>query len=249
MKTKISITLIALLFCISSISTALAGEVRISAGAGMKDVVNELADNYTKKHPGTAFVRNWGPSGALAAQIENGAPTDLFISANEKWIYYLRDKNLLDNRRIAPFAWNSIVVIGNPASGISSMKDLTKAGKIALGNPKSAPAGEMALEAIRKSGLERQLEGRLVLTKDVLESLMYAESGTVDASFVHLTEALTARSAKILFRVPQNLYTRVPYTMGVTRKGSASHEVSAFFDYLKSTEAKAVLRKWGYELK
>ncbi|NTU91152.1 MAG: extracellular solute-binding protein, partial [Chlorobiaceae bacterium] len=87
--------LFSLLLTMTSISTAFAGEVRISAGAGMKDVVNELADNYTKKHPGTAFVRNWGPSGALAAQIENGAPTDLFISANEKWIYYLRDKNLL----------------------------------------------------------------------------------------------------------------------------------------------------------
>lgn len=241
--------LLTLLLTLTSISTVLAGEVCISAGAGMKDAVNDLADNFTRKHPGTTFIRNWGPSGALAAQIENGAPTDLFISANEKWIYYLRDKNLMDNRRIAPFAWNSIVVIGNPASGISSMKDLSRAGKIAIGNPKSAPAGEMALEAIRKSGLDQQLEGKLVLTKDVLESLMYAESGTVDASFVHLTEALTARTAKILFRVPRNLYTRVPYTMGVTGKGSGKPEVTAFFDYLKSREAMAVLRKWGYELK
>ncbi|NTU93221.1 MAG: molybdate ABC transporter substrate-binding protein [Chlorobiaceae bacterium] len=249
MKHRTLQTLLSAILAAVISTSAMAGEIRLSAGAGMKDVLNELADTYAKKHPGITIIRNWGPSGALAAQIENGAPTDLFISANQKWAYYLRDKTLLDNTRIAPFAWNSIVVIGDPASGINSMDTLAKASKIAMGNPRSAPAGEMAMEAIRKAGMEKALEGKIVLAKDVLESLMYAETGTVDASFVHRTEAMTAKKAQILFRVPQELYARVPYTMGVTSRAASNPEVTGFFEYLNSAEAKAVLKKWGYELK
>jgi molybdate transport system substrate-binding protein len=241
--------LFAILLATMTSTVALAGEIHLSAGAGMKEVLIELSEQFAKTHPGTMFIRNWGPSGTLALQIENGAPTDLFVSANEKWIYYLREKNLLDNSKVSPFAWNSIVVIGNPALGISSMKELARLDRIALGNPDSAPAGEMALEAIRTAGIEKQLNGRLVRTRDVLESLMYAESGVVDASFVHLTEALTAKKAKILFTVPQNLYTRVPYTMGVTKKGASNVEVTRFYDYLKSPEARTILKRYGYALK
>lgn len=249
MRKKLTAALFGLLLALVAHPRLLAGEIRLSAGVGMKNVVNQLADTYARKHPGTTIVRNWGPSGTMATQIENGAPTDLFISANEKWIFYLRDRNLLDNARISPFAWNSIVVIGSPASGINTMQKLNRADKIAMGNPKAAPAGEMAIEAIRNAGIEKRLEGKIILAKDVLESLMYAESGFVDAAFVHLTEAKTATRAKILFRVPQELYSRVPYTMAVTRRARANPEVSGFFDYLKSAEAKNILIKWGYELK
>jgi molybdate transport system substrate-binding protein len=247
MKTIFKTVLAATLLSAAFNTVALAGNIRMSAGAGMKPVLEKLSDNYSKKHPGTSFINNWGASGALAAQIENGAPSDIFISANTKWVYYLRDKNLIENSRIAPFAWNSIVVIGNPALKIRSMKDLARIDKLAMGNPNSAPAGEMAMEAIRKAGIENQLEGKIVMTKDVLESLKYAESGAVDASFVHLTEAMSATKAKILFTVPQSLYTRVPYTMGLTR--SASSEAAGFFDYLQSPEAKTTLKRYGYELK
>ncbi|UWX56867.1 substrate-binding domain-containing protein [Chlorobaculum sp. MV4-Y] len=78
------------------------------------------------------------------------------------------------------------------------------------------------------------------------QTMMYAESGTVDAAFVHLTEALTAKKAKILFTVPHALYTRTPFTMALTSIGAANSEAKLFFNYLRSTEAKRILERYGY---
>ncbi len=83
-------------------TAAMAAEVNLSVAASMKDVVNELTDSYTKKNPSVKFIKNYGASGALAKQIEHGAPADLYISANEKWMDYLKDKKLMDNRSIVP---------------------------------------------------------------------------------------------------------------------------------------------------
>jgi molybdate transport system substrate-binding protein len=237
--------LFALMLAIIS-APALAGEIRLSAGAGMKEVLDVLAGKFAKAHPGAMFIKNYAAAGALAMQIENGAPADVYISADSKWVEYLKAKKLLAPVWIAPFAWNEIVVIGNPALKVSSMNDLARLGRIALGNPNSAPAGAMAMEAIKSAGVEKQLTGKLVMTRDMPQTLMYAETGTVDAAFVHLTEALTARKAKILFTVPHTLYTRTPFTMALTPSGAANADTRTFFNYLKSNEVKRILERYGY---
>lgn len=228
---------------------AFAGEIRLSAGAGMKEVLDVLSGNFAKAHPGNTFIKNYAAAGALAMQIENGAPADVYISADSKWVEYLMAKKLLAPAWTSPFAWNEIVVVGNPALKVSSMNDLTKLGRIAMGNPNSAPAGEMAMEAIKSAGLEKPLAGKLVMTRDMPQTMMYAETGTVDAAFVHLTEALTAKKAKILFTVPHTLYTRSPFTMALTSTGAANNEAKLFFNYLRSTEAKRILERYGYLMK
>lgn len=240
--------LFALLLVISS-TPALAGEIRLSAGAGMKTVLDVLSGSFVKAHPGSTFIKNYAAAGALAMQIENGAPADVYISADSKWVEYLEARRLLAPESIATFAWNEIVVVGDPSRKISSMNDLSKLGRIALGNPNSAPAGEMAMDAIISAGLEQQLAGKLVMTRDMPQTLMYAETGAVDAAFVHLTEALTARKAKILFTVPHTLYDRTPFTMALTPGGAVNAEARSFFSYLKSAEAKRVLKNYGYLMK
>lgn len=226
-------------------SPALAGDVNLSAAASLKEVINELSDNFAKKNPGVKFVKNYGASGALVKQIENGAPSDVFISANLEWMDYLKKKNLADVPSIGTFTYNTLVFAGTPGKA-SSMRDLIKLERIAIGSPKSVPAGEYTTEAFKKAGLDKQLEKKLVMAKDVRECLMYAERGEVDGAFVYRTDALQARQARILFTVPQDLYPRVTYPMSLTVTGAKNKDAAAFFAYLHGDEAKAVLTKYGF---
>jgi molybdate transport system substrate-binding protein len=97
-----------------------------------------------------------------------------------------------------------------------------------------------------KAGLNKQLEKKLVMAKDVRECLMYAERGEVDGAFVYKTDALQAKQAKILFTVPKELYPQVTYPLALTVTGAKNKDAMAFFAYLHGDEAKAVLTKYGF---
>lgn len=225
-----------------------ADEVNLAVAASLKEVVNELTDSFAGNHQGVKFLKNYGGSGALAKQIENGAPADIFISANPEWMEYLKNRKLADTGSIGTFAYNTLVFAGAPGRA-SSMKDLLKLGMIAIGSPKSVPAGEYAMEALRKAGIDKQLEKKLVMAKDVRECLMYAERGEVDGAFVYRTDALQAKQARILFSVPRELYSRVTYPMGMTATGVRSGDARAFYHFLQSEEARRVLRKYGFDVR
>ncbi|WP_224984424.1 molybdate ABC transporter substrate-binding protein [Geomonas agri] len=222
----------------------LAGEITISAAASLKEAINELADSFTRKHPDTRIVRNYGASGTLAKQIESGAPADIFISANEQWMSYLQERRLVSSVEI--LACNTLVFAGSTTKRVSGMHDLVALDRIALGSPKSVPAGEYAAEAISKAGLTRQLGGKLVFAKDVRESMMYAERGEVEGAFVYRSDALLGKRARILFTVPQKLYPRVTYPMALTSSAAGKGEAAAFFHYLKQPETVSVLKKYGF---
>jgi molybdate transport system substrate-binding protein len=238
-------TLTALLCLVVCATSALAGEVDLFVAASLKEVINELSDSYSRSHPGVKFVKNYGASGQLAKQIENGAPSDIFISANHEWMDYLKGKNLADSASIDTFTYNTLVFAGAPGKA-SGLQDLLKLDRIAIGSPKSVPAGEYALAALKKAGLDKKLEKKLVMAKDVRECLMYAERGEVDGAFVYRTDALQAKLARILFTVPQDLYPRVVYPMGLTSAGAKNRDAAAFLVYLHGSEAKAVLAKFGF---
>jgi molybdate transport system substrate-binding protein len=241
--------MITALFCLLLLATpVIAGDVNLFVAASLKEVINDLSDSFAKKNPGVKFVKNYGASGALVKQIENGAPSDVFISANLEWMDYLKSKKLADVASIGTFTYNTLVFAGTPGKA-SSMQDLIKLERIAIGSPKSVPAGEYATEAFKKAGLDKQLEKKLVMAKDVRECLMYAERGEVDGAFVYRTDALQAKQAKILFTVPQELYPRVTYPMALTTAGAKNKEAAAFFGYLHSDDANSVLAKYGFATK
>ena len=226
-------------------TSAVAGDINLSVAASLKDVANELSDNFAKQHPGVKFFKNYGASGALSKQIESGAPSDIFIAANLEWMDYLKSRKLVDSASIGTLTYNTLVFAGAPGKAFS-LQDLVKLERIAIGSPKSVPAGEYAAEAIKKAGLDKQLEKKLVMAKDVRECLMYAERGEVDGAFVYKTDALLAKQAKILFTVPQEMYPRVTYPMALTVSGTKNKEATAFFAYLHGDEAKTVLVKFGF---
>jgi len=234
------------LFCLLILaSPVLAADVNLSVAASLKEVINDLSDSFARKHPGVKFLKNYGASGALAKQIDSGAPSDIFITANLEWMDYLKNRKLIDSASIGTFTYNTLVFAGTPGKA-ASMQDLTKLEKIAIGSPRSVPAGEYAMEAFKKAGLDKQLEKKLVYAKDVRECLLYAERGEVDGAFVYKTDALLAKQAKILFTVPQELYPRVTYPMALTVAGVKNRNAAAFFAYLHSDDAKAVLTKYGF---
>jgi len=227
---------------------AVAGEVNLSVAASLKEVVNELSDGFARKNPGVKFLRNYGASGSLAKQVENGAPADIFIFANLEWLDYLKNKKMVDSASVGTFAYNTLVFAGMPGKA-ASLQELTRLERIAIGSPKSVPAGEYAVEAMRKAGMEKQLEKKLIMARDVRECLMYAERGEVDGAFVYRTDALLAKKAKILFSVPQELYPRVTYPMALTVAGAKNRDATAFFAYLRGEEARTVLARFGFAVR
>ena len=227
-----------------------AGDVNLSGAASLKDVVSELENIFAKNNPGVTFQNNFGASGAVAKQIENGAPADLFFSANLQWMDYLKGKKFMDDKNIRTFAFNTLVFVGKPDLKVKTMRDVAKLDKIAIGSPKSVPAGEYAVQAFKKAGIDKQLENKLVMAKDVRACLMYADSGEVSGAFVYKTDAeLMAKNVKILFTVPQDLYPRVTYPVGLTTAGSKKPEAVAFYKFLQSPEAEKVLVKYGFAVK
>jgi molybdate transport system substrate-binding protein len=239
---KVFIQLFCLIIMVLPVSAA---NVNLSIAASLKEVINELSGSFARKHQGVKFVKNYGASGQLAKQIENGAPTDIFISANLEWMDYLKGRKLLDNASISAFTYNTLVFAGMPGKA-SSIQDLPKLERIAIGSPKSVPAGEYAMETLKRAGLDKQLEKKMVMARDVRECLLYAERGEVDGAFVYRTDALLAKQAKILFTVPPELYPRIIYPMALTATGAKNRDAVAFFAYLHGVEAKSVLSRYGF---
>jgi molybdate transport system substrate-binding protein len=226
--------------------SAVAGEVNLSAAVSLKDVLTELAGAFAKKNPAVTFRTNFGASGALAKQIENGAPADLFFSANVEWMDYLKQKNLIDDKSRAPFAFNELVFVGKPGLDVSGMADVVKLEKVAIGSPGSVPAGDYAMQAFKKAGIDTELEHRLVMAGDVRACLTYADRGEVDGAFVYKTDALLAKNARVLFTVPQKFYSRVTYPMALTQVGVKNSDALAFVRFLRSAETRQVLLKYGF---
>jgi molybdate transport system substrate-binding protein len=143
-----------------------------------------------------------------------------------------------------------VVFVGKPGLKVKSLQDVVKLERVAIGSPKSVPAGQYAMEAITRGGVAKQLKKKLVMARDVRECLMYAERGEVDGAFVYKTDAeIMAKNAKILFTVPQKFYSRVTYPVALTVTGSKKAEAVAFYKFLQSAEAKLVLSKYGYAVK
>ncbi|MDR2550999.1 MAG: molybdate ABC transporter substrate-binding protein [Desulfobulbus sp.] len=225
-----------------------ADAINISVPASMTDVVKELAERYKAAGKEVAIVPNFGPSGALAKQIDEGAPADLFISANQKWMTYLRDAKKIEPQSEKILAVNTLVFVGAKNPAVTKLADIVGLKRIAIGSPKSVPAGEYAAQAMEKAGIYKQLEEgqKLVMAKDVRQSLIYADRGEADGAFVYKTDALMATQAVILFEVPQDLYDQVTYPIALTANGAKQAEAKAFYDFLTGPEALKVFLKYGF---
>ncbi|MDR9502065.1 MAG: molybdate ABC transporter substrate-binding protein [Desulfurivibrionaceae bacterium] len=229
--------------------SATAGEVRLSVAASMTEVSKELISAFGKENPGTAVLPNFASSGALAKQIAQGAPADLYISANQRWMAYLIEKKGIVPQTVQVFAYNSLVFVGRGAKPLNSLKDIVSLSLLAIGSPKSVPAGQYAAQALRAVGVYEQLarDHKLVMAKDVRQALIYAERGEVDGAFVYRTDAMLARQAAVLLTVPAELHDRIAYPLGLTQSGARNRAAQAFFTFLQGPVAAEILAAYGFE--
>ncbi len=229
---------------------AQAGQVRVSVAKSMSNLYTSLIKNFQEQHPDVKIVPNFASSGALAKQIEQGAPADIYVSANPKWMTHLIEKGKIKTDTKKIFAHNALVFVGKSSTDAHSMDDLQKMRRVALGSPSSVPAGQYAKQAMDKAGIYEEMlkKGQLVMAKDVRQALIYADRGETDGAFVYKTDAMLATSAKILFEVPVDLYSQVTYPVAMTKESDGNVDAKRFYDYIVSEAAHPEMIRLGFTL-
>jgi molybdate transport system substrate-binding protein len=227
-------------------------ELTISAAASLTDALTEIQKAYEADNSTIKLSFNFGASGALQQQIEQGAPVDLFLSAAVKNMTALVDKQLIDPNQQINLLKNELVVVV-PVDGktpIERVSDLTKAEvkTVAIGIPESVPAGSYAKEALTNAQLWDTLQPKSVQAKDVRQVLQYVETGNADAGFVYKTDALTTDKVKVAFAVDAASYKTIQYPIGIVKATKHATEADEFYSYLQTQESLDVFVKYGFSV-
>ncbi len=221
----------------------------ILAAASLTGAMTELATTYEAKS-GTRVVVSFAASSTLAKQIEHGAPADLFMSADLKWMDYLVDKKQIDATSRVDLLGNALVVIAPVGKGFAFKvergfpAEQAFAGRLAVGDPTNVPAGIYAREAFFRLGWWPWLEKRLAPTADARAALRLVESGEVDCGVVYATDAKSSARVEVIATIPGDLHTPVRYPVAATV--NAGPAARAFLAYLIGPEAKPVYERYGF---
>jgi molybdate transport system substrate-binding protein len=222
----------------------------VGAAISLKESFSELGDIYQRR-TGTKVTFTFGSSGQLEKQIEAGAPMDVFASAAEKEMDELQAKNLIDRATRRDFAGNSLVLVVPTDSRIQlkSFLDLEKpiVSKIAIGNPKTVPAGQYAQELLRNTQLWPKVEPRLILGENVRQVLDYVSRGEVDAGIVYATDVQVAQGKVVVAaRAADHDYGPILYPLAVVKDSTNAKAARGFVDLVVSPEGDQILKKHGF---
>ncbi len=224
--------------------------ITVSAAVSLKDVFNEIGVLY-KARTGSDAAFNFGASGNLQRQIEAGAPSDVFASAGSKQMDELAAKGLIDDGSRRDMAANTLVLV--VPSGlrltIAGFSDLANAEvkRIAVGNPKTVPAGQYTEQVFTRSGIKQGLEPKLILAEDVRQVLDYVKRGEVDAGIVYATDAQIAGDrVRVAATAPDGGHDPILYPIAVIKDTKNKRAASQFVDTVMSPEGQAILEKYGF---
>lgn len=237
-----------------SISTFVAqsnGSLLVSTAASLKEVMEEIKTNYQQSKPGVTINYNFGASGALLQQIQQGAPADIFISAGKKQVDTLEQSGKLVTGTRSILAKNRLVLIVPKSSvGITSFFNLTKdtIKKIAIGEPRSVPAGQYAEQVLQKLGIYNKVKTKFVYANNVRQVLAAVEAGNADAGLVYRTDAKISNKVKTVVAADEKYHSPIVYPMGVLKQSKNVAAATEFAQYLSGEQAKAVLKKYGFIL-
>ena len=221
----------------------------ISAAASLKEALSEIKPIYQQVKSNVTVNYNFAASGNLQQQIENGAPADIFFSAAKKQMDALQEKNLIfpDTRR--NLLTNSLVlIVPINSKGITSFRDLTAANvrRIAVGEPRSVPAGQYAEEVLINLGILEQLKPKFVLSNNVRNVLAAVESGNADAGVVYATDAKLSDGVRIVATVPANLHSPIVYPVAVLKNSKNAATAREYVQFLGSDRAFSIFEKYGF---
>ena len=208
-----------------------AAEVRVFAAVSLTEALEEIAAGYTRDE----VVFHFGASSLLARQIEQGAPADLFLSADEARVDALATKGLIRTR--VSVLSNTLVVVGTPLSSARS---------VALAEPSSVPAGVYARAWLQKIGMWERIAPKVIPTENVRTALAAVESGNVDAAIVYKTDARIAKHARIVFEVPRVQGPPISYPFALLRDAENRDAAMRFLQHLQSKEALRIFAKHGF---
>ena len=238
--------------------TAAAGaenEVVVFAAASTTNAITEIGALFNARGSGP-IKPSFASSSTLAKQIANGAPADVFLSANEKWMDFLESKNLLAKGSRFDLLSNRIVLIAPQNSPLGAfavepampLAAILADGRMAIGDPEHVPAGIYGKQALQNLGLWDRIADRLAPMKDVRAALVLVERGEVPLGLVYATDAIISHKVRVVGNFPGDSHPPIVYPVAVI----ADHQTTAagrFTVFLRSPEAAAVFEKYGFSVR
>lgn len=220
----------------------------ISSAASLTESIQEIEAVYRHDHPRVELRNNFGSSGTLAREIEQGAPVDVFLSAAAKPMDELQARGMIAAGSRRDLLRNTLVLIVPSDSKVSGFQQLTDRSVriIALGDPSSVPAGQYGQETLGSMHLLDQLHSKIVLGKDVRQVLTYVETGNADAGMVYATDARNSSRVRVVATAPEAMHTPIVYPVAAIASGHNEAAARAFVGYLNSATARAIFVKHGF---
>lgn len=222
----------------------------IAAAVSLTDALEEIQEIYEDEN-NIKLTFNVAGSGTLAQQIKQGAPIDLFISANQKWMDTLEDEEIINRSTREDVTGNNLVLIAHKDSSLSyqSFEEIAPedVDEVAIGNPESVPAGGYTKDTLESLGMWEPLEKQIILAKDVRQVLTYVETGNADIGFVYESDARSSDDIQILATAEEGHHDPIIYPGAVVEDSKHREEAQAFLDYIISDEGQDILAKHGFK--
>jgi molybdate transport system substrate-binding protein len=246
-----------LLLCVALVGSSIvpspseAAHALVFAAASLKDALDDQVRRFQSSSGHTAAV-SYAATPALARQIENGAPADLFISADLEWMDYLATRRLIAAASRIDLLANSLVLIA-PVTGMAGvrivpgfpLRTLLGEGRLAMADPDSVPAGRYGKAALQSLGVWQSVEGRLARAENVRVALALVARAEAPLGIVYRTDAMAEPKVRVAGEFPAPSHPRIVYPAALVA-GSKSPAAPALLAWLKSTSARAVWEKHGF---
>ncbi|MDG2989477.1 molybdate ABC transporter substrate-binding protein [Candidatus Synechococcus calcipolaris G9] len=226
-------------------------ELTVSSAIALTEPLEALKPIYQENHNPINITYNFGASGLLRQQIEQGADVDVFISASQKDMDDLANQNLLVSNTRANIVENRIVlVIPKKANSIriTGMEDLTKpeVNRVAIGNPATVPMGRYSEEIFKNLDLMDAVQSKLIFGENIRQVLSYVETGNVDAGLVWVTDANTTDQVTIVESISETLHSPAIYPAAVVAQTSHLESATAYVQFLRNEQAKKIFTEYGF---
>ncbi len=227
----------------------LTAEVSVLAAASLSESLQEIGAEYQRS--GGGVVRfNFAASNQLARQIDEGAPGDIFFSADEARMDALEKKGLLvDSTRRSRLGNSLVVVVASDSAlkldGIAGLQS-EKVRRLVLGEPKSVPAGIYARQYLEKQGLWETLQSKVIPADSVRAALAVIEAGNADAGIVYRTDAMISKKVRIAWEIPRADTPGIRYPVALLKQSKEPDAARRFLKFLESPTADAVFQKHGF---
>ena len=234
--------------------TARAQKLTVMAAASLTEAMKDVSAQWEQAGH-KPLQMSFGASSAMARQIEQGAPANIFASADEKWMDFLVDRNLIASETRKSLLGNEVVLVvpvSKPqhvtiAPGFDLLGMLGAGGRLAVGNHAHVPVGIYAEQALKKLGMWDAIEPRLARTEDVRAALRFVELGEAPAAIVYATDAAISKGVSVAGIFPPNSHDPVTYPFAIVKTGD-NPDARNFMTFLESPRAREIFVRRGFKV-